>query len=756
MPRPSWNDSVTDSSKYALSKEEILKKKRLYVSKHNVMSLSKRTTDRMRKRVIKTSSIKSTNITPAQMISNKFNDKIEFATSKDFDSENEEEDTTVLHLLQTPTKLFNRPPVTPGPEDTTVDLMRALTPDSKVPAAPVVVKNEYDSDNDNDSVSVAIVKNTPSSVVSKVALSKRKLCGMRGKVMEVETRTIKGTPRMMPPSRSSNQAKVQTKKKAMTIVDTTVNMSINSSYCNQSSTAAQEAIEMKEMNSEITALVSELRYYEQLTGQRSALDLDTTELELFTSQSTVSSRQQLMAVIRSLTQLVCKTMTYLLKSEVELQNQRGRETTLLTRMDALSALVMPNSKDMLSTLDERPELASSNNVANISATELPRTAPVSRSTASGLPPTPPVCRFIHPSPSVPKFTSRVNDIVLDGQVSAMRGSLVSSPSRSEQYLSSYYNSRNYGIVSKTERDDQLDDDRSVNISVSDGSVYAIAAPFNANLSPVRHGTQSKSTSNDVPAFQAQLTGSSTSDLLFANSPDISGFSGSLLESVAPALSRATKSAATVNQVIKVSTPVRGAPDMTRLGVLETENTSFDSGTRAYQEYLKKQNTQINDSSSESESESCSEAEREQCINPQAAFDYDVNDDELYWTERMKALDVLNAGVSELTHAVVTVKKAPVEHEMGPYSAKTRADRDENKENRAPISPQTPSTNSGSSESGSMVIPQVAPTPTQTPHHPFADLQNNASSYARVGVVDTPFKMDNSTQRGRVTERTFKF
>lgn len=101
--------------------------------------------------------------------------------------------------------------------------------------------------------------------------------------------------------------------------------------------------DMCEMMEEIKLLHEELRYYEQLSGKKSILDADELE-SVFANNDKINLRSTMKYLIR----LVCQSMSYLLKSELELQNQRNKYDSLKGNIEG--QLNEPNQDLVISKL----------------------------------------------------------------------------------------------------------------------------------------------------------------------------------------------------------------------------------------------------------------------------------------------------------------------------------------------------------------------------------------------------------------------
>jgi len=752
--RPAWNDSPLGDSagKYALSKQALLQRKRNLVSKHNVLQQRFRVSGpksppKFQKRPLRTENAKTkaSNTRTYAVI----NDKIQFDGGEDVCSDEDDCDNTVLQLLHTPSKAGSTPPenfsvqTTPGAEDITHDMMKRFvaSPDSQSERAPSFgndSEDEGENDDNADDAHGEVVDDYAWELAGAVEMAKPRDRTRGGRAVTYSTgaRNVRaaGATKVAQPAKRTQSARVRAQSRQSDAKSSVLETSTSSHMSKSSpseSTHARDAVELQEMREEISTLMKELQYYEQLSGRRSALEMDSELSDLAAAFCTDggSTRQNLMHVVRTLTRLLCQTMTYLLKSEVELQEQRNRQATLVARMDTLTALVMPHSAGILT------EPLVQNEPGHVTQATTVPAAPGSA--------------FQNITSQVPKISSRVSEHILNGQVAAMREAL-SSETDHEAYLTKYYDAKKYGsIVNAAE-----DGCGSLNISLSEGFAQVEKVPFNVNLSPVRDGANSvrpprPDTAKVVPAMRAQLTGSSTSDLLFGGR-----MSASLSEQVGQALHRASASALKVEEV--VGTPTRPRPDLSRLALT-------DRNSRSYQDYQAAQRRLgLNDSSDSDSEEEPNEtpmpyARREK---PVSAFLSNTDDDDKYWSTRLGAVSTLSDGLLHLSAAVSTVKTASQNIQPGPYSSRTRSVVGDKNEVTSPRC-RTPSCEGGSTDGmGVTLFPaQLAPTPTETPKHPFADITNSATArYARVGVNADANDAGQraSSARGRGTERTFQF
>lgn len=127
--------------------------------------------------------------------------------------------------------------------------------------------------------------------------------------------------------------------------------------------------DLKDITTMIQALHQELKYYEELSGRRSFLDVNelNSVIELSSDESisfttTMRYLVQLVCLISIcflFLRQVCQTMSYLLKSEIELNKQRENYTQLSGRVDQLFYLQQQSLKQIplfnnIKSLDTTP------------------------------------------------------------------------------------------------------------------------------------------------------------------------------------------------------------------------------------------------------------------------------------------------------------------------------------------------------------------------------------------------------------------
>jgi hypothetical protein len=100
----------------------------------------------------------------------------------------------------------------------------------------------------------------------------------------------------------------------------------------------EEEVDTAETMAMIKTLMGELRYYEQLSGRRSAFD--TTELEITLDGATVpGAKLSVKTVQRYLVQLVSQSMTYLLSSAIEEKKRTDAMEALEAKVETLTKRV---------------------------------------------------------------------------------------------------------------------------------------------------------------------------------------------------------------------------------------------------------------------------------------------------------------------------------------------------------------------------------------------------------------------------------
>ena len=219
-------------------------------------------------------------------------------------------------------------------------------------------------------------------------------------------------------------------------------------------------------------------------------------------------------------------------------------------------------------------------------------------------------------------------------------------------------------------------------------------------------------------------------------------SASLSEQVGPALHRASAMASKAEEAL--GTPTRGRPDLARLNEVEVDHTARSYvGYQSTQRRLELNDSSDSDSEEDPQPSPMPYARREKSPDPVLRIS---EDDDKYWEARLGAVSALNSGLSHLSVAVSTVKIASPNFQSGPYSSRARANSVDHNE-------------ASSLRNSSDGMGVQAPTPTETPRHPFADVSNTATTrYARVGVNAVTNTVDQKVlpARGRGTERTFEF
>lgn len=88
----------------------------------------------------------------------------------------------------------------------------------------------------------------------------------------------------------------------------------------------------KHITSNIRSLYAELRYYEELSGKRSILDT-RDDLDDMLMDKELNDPQSSKAIMQYLLDLVCQSLTYLLKNEVELQEERSKNDLLNAQLE---------------------------------------------------------------------------------------------------------------------------------------------------------------------------------------------------------------------------------------------------------------------------------------------------------------------------------------------------------------------------------------------------------------------------------------
>lgn len=135
----------------------------------------------------------------------------------------------------------------------------------------------------------------------------------------------------------SHSSTVRGKDQKQAHVKTSISSS-SSSMNRTSSSSSRRLISMKpdpdwkHITSNIRSLYAELRYYEELSGKRSILDT-REELDDMLMDKELNDPQSSKAIMQYLLELVCQSLTYLLKNEVELQEERSKNDLLNAQLD---------------------------------------------------------------------------------------------------------------------------------------------------------------------------------------------------------------------------------------------------------------------------------------------------------------------------------------------------------------------------------------------------------------------------------------
>ncbi len=656
-------------------------------------------------------------------------------------------DDTVLDLLNTPTKIDICPPLTglnntPSAIDKTYDFME-ISSDKQTQNDLSTNSTTCDKgvrlfDNDDSSSPLSIEKSIEQGIEKNTEKPRAKR-PPRNAHLNADINTDltlpkpRGTPRIMPPTTSNIKKRQSSKAVDNESIQNNSILSMTSiTAATTSSKNDNDGAELRLIADEVRSLSSELQYYEQLTGRVSALGFDLNALEnAVVPLDEKNTRQSLLEVMKSLNHLVCQTMSYLLKSEVDAQSARSREEDLQSQVDSLKALMMHSSLETLRPVND-VTCNKNNSVSEdvlLAATQVPETANTKSTT-----------------------TNRVPKTILNEHIASLRNVELNDYHTAH----SDYNSQKYSpdaVIFDSEEASQA----ALNISLSEGSVKITTAPFSANISPVRHGfhapiSNDQTVEADVSSLKAQLPGNSTTDLLFPSSMN-SYVESSLSETIGPALHYAVNNAEQISSTLKTKS----------YSCIETESenveteTSLSSANRAYQEYLATQNRiELFDTSTE-ESDSYIDyaSENEDGAVKINTFEDDEQDD--IWNSRLQALGALNDGVSQLAYAVTTVKTKSSNDQHGPFSTIKRDAKvkcDSNKENIKPEA-RTPTSAADSDETPSIVIPHiVVPKPVATPMHPFAE---NNSTMRQVSYTSQENQTkEKALARGRLRERTFNF
>ena len=344
-PKPAWDSYMTDTIKVmSLTKREILKKKKLFVSKHNILADApeeelqlpankKKTQRKTPKRLVtinKSAQKKNNNInnkenhinnveesSPQQSNINNINSKEgEFTPKVSSASVSDLVNTdhiTSLDLLTSESDLFT---ITSSSAPTTATAI-SVQKDKEV----IEIYNDATSipiTSSNNSVSTSSKSfKTPSNNSKKQSFSKKTNSNNNSSNNRYHT---------ISEIRNNNS-------------NSNVENNIIPSPSPVSPTASDESSEITSM---IKALTAELRYYEQLSGKRSVFN--TAELELALESSMLpGSKINTKTIMKYLVQLVSQTMSYLLQSAVESQKHSDAHDELKKKVDELSTQIRGNN-----------------------------------------------------------------------------------------------------------------------------------------------------------------------------------------------------------------------------------------------------------------------------------------------------------------------------------------------------------------------------------------------------------------------------
>ena len=224
-----WNTNLTDDDKYKLSKEEMMRRKKLFISKHNILTSSPHalTTGKsrpMRRRVVKSRTVKNKNVADDDEISN----------SDDLSSTLD--DITSLDLLT-------------GDDAT----------------------NYHDEDSNSINKENSANRDRRQRVVKTSTKQARRPAAKR---VSTEPTAIH-TPIKINTSNSSRHSpnKVQNENSISPRIESTTQKTMQRGKSQELSITERE---MKEIGGMIDMLNGEVSHFEQLIGKKSAIDVEVT------------------------------------------------------------------------------------------------------------------------------------------------------------------------------------------------------------------------------------------------------------------------------------------------------------------------------------------------------------------------------------------------------------------------------------------------------------------------------------------------
>lgn len=290
--KPTWDSYLKDTTDYAISKDELLRRKQERISKYNAFA--------------NPSAPQLTTMKVFNLVDMKKNKVEQILNKNQVKAGSYRGRENVTRTVNTPSTAATTPE-TPSNEMSSLDLVDDYYHSTSY-------FNEI-SMKDMKDVSKQLVYDGPNVSITSKTKSNNDFVGDKDKSgNNVSTSDV-----------TSNKKHQNTKK------ERTENISM--------SKKDEPDSELSEMMEEIKLLHQELRYYEQLSGKRSILDADELE-SVFANNDKINLRSTMKYLIR----LVCQSMSYLLKSELELQNQQKKYDALKEKIgDELNEPIQDSS-----------------------------------------------------------------------------------------------------------------------------------------------------------------------------------------------------------------------------------------------------------------------------------------------------------------------------------------------------------------------------------------------------------------------------
>lgn len=305
--KPAWNDYLTENDRFKLTEEELLKKKKLYVSKNNIMSPGYEPPRSVLQQRGSKEPSKSYKASSDQKEKETESDEKEEFTSLDLLGRNEQTEQDELHEGEGEGSSHS---------EESDEEERSYGKKAKVQKSPKMVMKRNKP--------VLDLRKTRKSVIHRAKTT------VNSRIKEASVAPNLPTSLM---SKERPQYSTKPTKK------------ISSEKEEEEEEELIPRNELSAMYSEIRSLQEELRMYEEISGKKSAL-LDADALEILFEEEVPSQK----TVMRYLVQLVCQTMTYLLKSEVDQSSLRAQMDLLQAKYEQLSQ-PQSQSKSTMSPLN---------------------------------------------------------------------------------------------------------------------------------------------------------------------------------------------------------------------------------------------------------------------------------------------------------------------------------------------------------------------------------------------------------------------